>query len=63
MFIDTLNNILNELSEHKNKRDLSDFVNERLNKSLDTYYKELTNAVKFLTKKENIRMLRKINKE
>lgn len=59
-----LYNILDELSKYKrNKEELfPKYVDERLNKSLYTYYKEVTNSFNHLKYKDGKSILRKINR-
>lgn len=64
MFIDTLNNMLNTLSKYKrNKDDLIElYINERLEKSLKTYYLELYNSLDYLLSKNDLRVLKNVDK-
>ena len=39
------------------------YINERLNNSLKTYYKELGDAIKYLEDKDAMNVARKLNKE
>ena len=56
--------ILKDLNQHKrNKNELIIFyINERLTKSLKSYYDELSVAVNYLNKKDEISLLRKMNR-
>ena len=66
--IDNMNNklynILDDLSKYKhNKDDLFPmYVNERLNKSLQTYYKEITNSFNYLKYKDSNTILKRLNR-
>ena len=64
MFIDTLNSMLNTLSKYKrNKYDLIElYINERLEKSLKTYYLELYNSLDYLLSKNDLRVLKNVDK-
>lgn len=64
MFIDTLNSMLNTLSKYKrNKDDLIElYINERLEKSLKTYYLELYNSLDYLLSKNDLRVLKNVDK-
>ena len=59
-----LYNILDDLSKHKrNKEELLPlYINERLNKSLQTYYKEITNSFNYLKYKDSKDVLNKLNR-
>lgn len=65
MFIDILFSIEKDLKEHNKDRNtmMSLCVEERLNKSLSTYYKELSNSINYLEYKDSLRVMKKINKE
>lgn len=64
MIEEVLKSIIYDLDKIKNrpKKSLADYINERLNSSLSVYYDELTKSVKHLAHKENLRMLRKMNR-
>ena len=55
-----LDEILNELQKHKrNKKDLlALFIQERLNKSLEVYQKQLNYSFKYYTQNNEIKILR-----
>ena len=63
-FKDQLLVILNDMSNyHRDKNKLLSFyVSNRLNKSLQTYYKELSNCVSFLEKKNSEKIAKKLNR-
>lgn len=63
-FVNTLNGMIKDLSNHKRDRySLMEFyINDRLSKSLDVYYKELYDSLSYLSKKEGIRILKEYNK-
>ena len=54
--------ILKELQEYKrDKKTLLPFyIQERLNKSLLTYYKQLTNSIRYYDRKDELRILKKL---
>ena len=55
---------LDDLSKHKRDRDklMEFYINDRLSKSIEVYYKELYNSLNYLVSKNNIRVLREFNK-
>ena len=59
-----LNNMLKDLSKYKrNKKDLLEmYINDRLSKSLETYYAELSNSLACLVKKNELRVLKNMTK-
>ena len=59
-----LNNMLKDLSKYKrNKKDLLEmYINDRLSKSLETYYSELSNSLAYLVKKNELRVLKNMTK-
>ena len=62
-----LNKILDDLSKYKNNSDkeevLKKYIQIRLTKSLDSYYKELDKSINyFYSRKQDAKMLKKINK-
>ena len=59
-----LEKILEELSHYHNEREklLSEYINARLNKSLETYYAELTKSFNYLKTKNELNMAKKINR-
>ena len=62
-----LNKILDDLSKYKNNSDkeevLKKYIQIRLTKSLDSYYKELDKSINyFYSRKQDIKMLKKINR-
>lgn len=63
--LDKLNAILKDLESHKGNSNvdvLYEAIQKRLEKSLQTYYKELMDSFQLLEKKNSVRMLKKINK-
>lgn len=65
MIRDFCNRMLNDLSKHKNtdKEDLLlQYVNERLNKSFDTYQKELDQGLEYLKRRNELNVVRKLNR-
>ena len=65
MLSEILENMLYDLSCHKRDRNyvLTQSISERLNKSLQTYYKELNNSVSYLSSKDEMKVLKKMNRE
>ena len=59
-----LNHILKTLSKrHRSRGDVFyDCVVARMNKSLETYEKEIEDTFNFLTRRNELRMMRKINR-
>lgn len=59
-----LNNMLKDLSKYKrDKKDLLEmYINDRLSKSLETYYSELSNSLAYLVKKNELRVLKNMAK-
>ena len=48
---------------HRDKEKLLPmYINERLNDSLQVYYKELSNTVSYLSDKDKLRVLKSLNK-
>ena len=64
-FEEILNGIIKDLNAHKrDKAKLMEYyVNERLNKSLKTYYEEMDRISKYLADKDALNVARKLNKE
>ena len=62
MTLNELYDIKNELNIFKrNKKDLIIYyINKRLNKSLETYYKTLVNSVKYAEKQNELKLLRNL---
>ena len=63
--IDKLNHILEDLSKHKNTDRnslLLYYINERLNKSFQTYYEELSKNVTYLGTKNEISLAKHLNR-
>jgi len=58
-----LYSILEDLNKHHRKKSdlLSYYINKRLDKSLETYYKELSYSVNYLKSKNNIKVMGEIN--
>ena len=59
-----LNSMLKDLSKYRrNKKDLLEmYINDRLSKSLETYYSELSNSLAYLVKKNELRVLKNMTK-
>ena len=64
MMQNILNNMLKDLSKYKrDKKDLLEmYINDRLSKSLETYYSELSNSLAYLVKKNELRVLKNMAK-
>ena len=63
--IDKLNTILDDLNKHKNTDRnslLLYYINERLNKSFQTYYEELSKNVTYLGTKNEVRIAKHLNR-
>ena len=60
--IDNLNNILMDLQHYKRDRNhlMEFYIADRLNKSLETYYKELTDSMRYLAKRAELNVLKKL---
>lgn len=57
-----LEDMLKDLSlYHRNKNDLKIlYINERLNKSLETYYKELSSSLDYLSNRNQENLAKKV---
>ena len=62
--IDNLNKMLNDISKYKRNKDdlLEMYIKERLNKSLETYYNQLSSSLEYLISKDSVRVLKNLNK-
>ena len=62
--INRLNYILSELSQYKRDKEylMQYYVSKRLDKSFDSYNKELQQSVDFLTKKHEKSLIKRMNK-
>ena len=60
MFKDILYSMLNDMSKyHRDKDDLlAYYINKRLNKSLQVYYKELSKSIEYLSSKSELKVLK-----
>ena len=60
--IDNLNKMLDDISKYKRNKDdlLEMYIKERLNKSLETYYNQLSSSLEYLISKDSVRVLKKI---
>lgn len=56
--------MLKDLGEHKRSKEtlLRVFIENRLNKCLETYYDDITSSYESLKQKNEIHILRKLNK-
>ena len=62
-FEKNLQNTLKELKQHEKKSSINYYVKERLEKSLNQYYKELNNSINYLSDdRDVIKLAKKINK-
>lgn len=54
--------IIEDLNRHKRDRNslLEEYINERLRKSLYTYYKELSTSVSVLNRKDNMKVMKNL---
>ena len=59
--IDNLNKMLDDISKYKRNKDdlLEMYIKERLNKSLETYYNQLSSSLEYLISKDSVRVLKK----
>ena len=57
-----LNIVLTDLSKYKRdkKQLLPFYIQSRLNKSLITYYKQLSNSIRYYDRKDELRILKKL---
>ena len=64
MNLDKLISILEELkTHHRSRAELIEmYVTKRLQKSMETYYKEVSQSAEFLAKKDELLMMRKLNR-
>lgn len=55
--------IIKELDNYKRNKEqlMYKYINDRLTKSLNSYYKELSDSVNFLNSKEELNIIKKIN--
>ena len=62
--INMLNNMLKDISKYKRNKDnlLEYYIQERLNKSLETYYNQLSHSLEYLISKNGLRVLKDSNK-
>lgn len=60
--IDMLNNMLIDISKHKRNREelLRISIEDRLNKSLEVYYNQLSVSLEYLVSKDSLRVLKNI---
>lgn len=58
-----LYNIIDDLNRYKRDKSklLTFYVNERLNKSLETYYKELSSSFDYLNHRDGVKVMKDIN--
>ena len=56
--------MINDLQSYKrNKEDLLlHYVNERLDTSLTNYYKDLDNSLEYLSRRNELKLLKKLNR-
>ena len=57
-----LDNVLDELQKYKRDKKtlLSVYIQDRLNRSLLTYYKQLTSSIRYYDRKDELRILKKL---
>lgn len=60
--IDMINNMLIDISKHKRNREelLRISIEDRLNKSLEVYYNQLSASLEYLASKDSLRVLKNI---
>lgn len=58
--INDLKKMLADISKYKRNKDdlLEMYIKERLNKSLETYYDQLSSSLEYLVSKDSIRVLK-----
>lgn len=63
--MNNLDRIIEELQLYKRPREAlyAECVNRRLNESVSVYYKELTNSIDYLSRKDSKRVMKRINKD
>lgn len=59
-----ISHMINDLQSYKrNKEDLLlHYVNERLDTSLTNYYKDLDNSLEYLSRRNELKLLKKLNR-
>ena len=59
-----ISHMINDLQPYKrNKEDLLlHYVNERLDTSLTNYYKDLDNSLEYLSRRNELKLLKKLNR-
>ena len=59
-----LRHMLEILSNYKKDKKylLEKYINDRLTKSLETYYSELSSSLEYLISKDDLRVLKNLNK-
>lgn len=63
MDLNMLTDMLKDIEDYKSRnKNLSSYVNDRLSKSLLTYYKDLNDSVNYLSIKDSFRIARGMNK-
>ena len=64
MFKSKLYNILNDLKQHQRDRStiMEESVQERLNKSLNEYNKSIADSYNYLTYRNSLRVMKKLNR-
>ena len=62
-FKDKLYNIREDLDSHKRDRDqsLSIMVEQRLQKSMESYNKDIANGIAYISRRSSLRVLKKLN--
>lgn len=65
MVRNNLDQALEDMSRfHRNKDSLIyAYINDRLNKSLKSYYSELTESVEYLNSKDDLRIAKRLNND
>ncbi len=58
--INDLKKMLADISKYKRNKDdlLEMYIKERLNKSLETYYNQLSSSLEYLASKDGVRVLK-----
>jgi NADH dehydrogenase FAD-containing subunit len=58
--LNNLNKMLSDISKYKRNKDdlLEVYIKERLNKSLETYYNQLSSSLEYLVSKDGVKVLK-----
>ena len=61
--VNNLQEALDDMKVHHRNKNvlLYNYINDRLNKSLKTYYEELTDSVSYLNNKDELKIMKRLN--